>query len=90
MFATGYARSLAARFSHFRLEGDGKTRISSSLQGYQVLYTALVAGREMWGRDVMLLPGRYGAREGVVVEMLSSEPATVSLPVASPACSKRH
>jgi hypothetical protein len=31
----------------------------------------------------MLLPHRPGARAGVVIEMLSSEPATISLPVAS-------
>ncbi len=37
----------------------------------------------MYGRDVMLLPSGHNAREGVVVEMLSSEPASVSKPVAS-------
>jgi len=81
--AADYVHALAARFADFRMEGEGKTRISSSLQGYEVLYTALVAGREMWGRDVMLLPHRPGARAGVTIEMLSSEPATISLPVAS-------
>jgi hypothetical protein len=83
LFATGYAHTLAARFSHFRLEGEGKTRISSTLAGYDVLYSALVNGRTMYGRNVMLLPSARGAREGVVIEMLSSEPATISLPVAS-------
>ena len=48
-----------------------------------MLYTALVDGRTMYGRNVMLLPGGRGAREGVVLEMMSSEPATISLPVAS-------
>ncbi len=83
LFATGYTRKLAHNLSHFRLEGEGKTRISSTLSGYDVLYTALVDGRTMYGRNVMLLPGGRGAREGVVLEMLSSEPATISLPVAS-------
>jgi hypothetical protein len=83
LFATGYTRTLAGRLSHFRLEGEGKTRISSTLSGYDVLYTALVDGRTMYGRNVMLLPGGPGVREGVVLEMLSSEPATISLPVAS-------
>jgi hypothetical protein len=83
LFATGYTRTLARNLSHFRLEGEGKTRISSTLSGYDVLYTALVDGRTMYGRNVMLLPGGRGAREGVVLEMLSSEPATISLPVAS-------
>jgi len=48
-----------------------------------VLYSARVDGRKVWGRDVMLLPERRGAREGVVIEMLTSQPATVSKPVAS-------
>jgi len=81
--AAGYVHTLAARFAGFRVEGEGKTRISSSLQGYEVLYTARVAGREMWGRDVMLLPRGRAVRAGVVIEMLSDEPATISLPVAS-------
>jgi hypothetical protein len=83
VFATGYTNALARRLSHFRLEGEGKTRISSTLAGYDVLYTALVDGRTMYGRNVMLLPGGHGVREGVVLEMLSAEPATISLPVAS-------
>jgi hypothetical protein len=83
LFATGYIHTLAKRFSDFRLEGEGKTRISSTLAGYDVLYKAFVGGREMYGRDVMLLPGGHDAREGVVIEMLSVESASVSKPVAS-------
>lgn len=81
--AVFYTHTLAGRFADFRIEGEGKTRISSSLQGYQVLYSALVAGRKMYGRDVMLLPTKQGAREGVVIEMLSTEEATPSAPVGN-------
>jgi hypothetical protein len=81
--AAAYTRTLATRFPAFRLEGEGKTRISSTLAGYQVLYTALLDGRRLYGRDVILIPPHRGASEGVVVEMLSSEPASVSKPVAS-------
>ncbi len=83
LFAAGYTRTLAQRFVGFRLEGEGKTRISSTLGGYDVLYSAIVDGRKMYGRDVMLLPPRSGVREGVVIEMLSSQPASVSKPVAN-------
>lgn len=83
VFAAGYTHTLAARFAHFRFEGEGKTRISSTLGGYEVLYSAVVDGRTMHGRDVMLLPEHSGVRAGVVVEMLTSEPVTVSEPVAS-------
>jgi hypothetical protein len=78
-----YTRKLAARFPDFRQEGEGKTRISSTLAGYEVLYTARVNGQKLYGRDVILIPPRRGAREGVVVEMLSDESASISKPVAS-------
>ncbi len=81
--AAAYTRTLATRFPAFRLEGEGKTRISSTLAGYQVLYSALVNGQRLYGRDVILVPPHHGASKGVVVEMLSSEPASVSKPVAS-------
>lgn len=81
--AAAYVQELAHRFSRFRFEGEGKTRISSTLGGYEVLYSASIEGHPMHGRDVMLVPGRPGVREGVVVEMLSTEPVTVSKPVAS-------
>lgn len=81
--ATGYTHTLAHRFSGFKLEGEGKTRITSTLAGYEVLYKAIVGGREMNGRDVMLIPGGHDVREGVVIEMLSNEPASISKPVAS-------
>ena len=51
--------------------------------GYDVRYSATVAGRRIYGRDVMLLPPGPGVREGVVIEMLSNEPASASNPVAS-------
>jgi hypothetical protein len=81
--AAAYTNKLAIRFHGFRLEGEGKTRISSTLAGYQVLYSALLDGQELYGRDVILIPPHQGASKGVVVEMLSNEPASVSKPVAS-------
>jgi hypothetical protein len=83
VFAAGYTHTLARRFARFRFEGEGKTRISSTLGGYEVLYSAFLDGRRVHGRDVMLLPEHAGARQGVVVEMLTSQPVTVSEPVAS-------
>jgi hypothetical protein len=83
LYATSYVRVLTGRFADFRLEGEGKTRISSTLGGYNVLYSARIEGHKMYGRDVMLLPERRDAREGVVIEMLSSEKASVAKPVAS-------
>jgi hypothetical protein len=83
LFAAGYARALAQRFSGFTLEGEGKTRISSTLAGYDVFYRARVDGRTVSGRDVLLLPERVGEREGVAIEMLSGQRASVAKPVGS-------
>ena len=47
-----------------------------------VFYTAVLEGQTMWGRDVLLLPERPGAREGVDIVMLTSPTANsqVKLP----------
>jgi hypothetical protein len=75
LYAAGYIRSLALRYGDFHLRGEGKTRISASLSGYDVIYSAEVEGRTMWGRDVLLLPERAGARQGVDLVMLTSPTA---------------
>ena len=46
----------------FALRGEGKTTVNKSLSGYEVLYTADVEGRAMYGRDVLLLPERARVR----------------------------
>jgi hypothetical protein len=82
LYATGFIRTLSGRLRGFEFRGEGKTRVNNTLTGYQVLYTADVQGEEMYGRDVMLVPPRAGAREGVVVSMLTSP--TASAQVTSP------
>src|ERR1700722_7758029 len=42
--AAAYVQTLAHRFVGFRFEGEGKTRISSTLGGYEVLYSAPIDG----------------------------------------------
>jgi hypothetical protein len=86
LYAAGYIRSLRGRYAGFVLRGEGKTRVNA-VPAYQVLYTAVVQGRTMYGRDVLLLPQRPGAREGVEIVMLTSPSAnsqvTSPLEVAS-------
>jgi hypothetical protein len=82
LYAASYERVLERRYRGFVLRGEGKTRVSSNLVGYQVLYTAEVEGREVYGRDVLLLPRGKGAREGVDIVMLTS--TTASAQVTSP------
>jgi hypothetical protein len=83
LLAAGYTRALARRFPNFELKGEGKTRITSTLAGYDVRYSALVHGHTMYGRDVMLVPPGQEVREGVVLEMLTDEHASVARPVAN-------
>lgn len=81
LYAAGYIRGLRSRYSDFALRGEGKTRVNT-VPAYNVLYTARVAGRTMYGRDVLLLPQRPGAREGLEIVMLTSP--TASSQVTSP------
>jgi hypothetical protein len=86
LYASGYIARLRGKYSDFVLRGEGKTRVNT-VPGYNVLYTATVEGREMYGRDVLLLPERPGVRDGVALEMLTSPSAdakvTSPLEVAS-------
>jgi hypothetical protein len=74
LYASGHIPLLASRYAGFVLRGEGKTRVSAG-PAYQILYTAIVEGRPMYGRDVLLLPERAGAREGVEIVMLTSPTA---------------
>ncbi len=75
VYATGYARSLPARFPGLERTGEGKTRVNK-VPAYQVLYKVRIDGREMYGRNVLLLPERPGARRGVEIVMLTARGAT--------------
>jgi hypothetical protein len=84
LFAVGYIRGLEAGHRGFELRGEGSTQIDSvaPYTTYNVFYTAEVQGREMYGRDVLLLPERPGARRGVTIAMLTA--ATGNRQVTSP------
>jgi hypothetical protein len=68
------------------LRGEGKTRVNT-VPAYNIFYTAMLEGRQMYGRDVLLLAERQGVRDGVAIEMLTSPSAnskvTSPLEVAS-------
>lgn len=82
IYAAGYIRALSRHSREFALRGEGKTRISNTLTGYQVAYSEDVEGREMYARNVLLLPERPGVREGVIIAMLASSAASAQ--VSSP------
>lgn len=76
LYVAGHVRALSRANPGFALRGEGRTKVNNSLTGYQVLYTAEVEGREMYAREVLLLPERAGVREGVDVVMLTSPAAS--------------
>ncbi len=82
VYANEYIRTLERRYEDFELRGEGKSRVNVNMTGYQVLYTAKVDGETVYGRDVLLVPPRAGAREGVVVVMWTS--TTTSPRIDSP------
>jgi hypothetical protein len=81
LYAAGYIRSLANHDASFVLRGEGKTRVNT-VPAYHVFYTTVVDGQMVWGRDVLLVPDRPGAREGVDIVMLTSPSASAQ--VSSP------
>jgi hypothetical protein len=81
LYAASYIRALRSRDADFVLRGEGKTRVNT-VPAYQVVYTTRVAGRTMFGRDVLLVAQRPGEREGVNIVMLTSP--TANAQVTSP------
>jgi hypothetical protein len=72
IYAAGYIRALSRRYPGFALRAEGKTMLNNTLSGYQVAYAAEVEGREMYGRNILLVPEGAGVREGVIVVALAS------------------
>jgi hypothetical protein len=95
LYASGYLGSLAARYQHFVLVGQGPVRTSAfgsweelppstiyyHVPTYTIAFTARVQGRLVYGRDVWLVPNRPGAREGVEIRMLSAARAHAGSPL---------
>jgi len=71
LYAASYIHALESRDPDFDLLSEGKTRIST-VPGYTIFYTTRMDGREMYGRDVLLLPEKSGVRKGVDIKMLTS------------------
>jgi len=74
LYAAGHSKVLAQRDPQLVLRGEGKTRVNT-VPAYNIFYTTVVEGRVMYGRNVLLLPEKSGAREGVEIVMLTSPTA---------------
>jgi hypothetical protein len=80
LYAATYVEGLRHRYAGFVLHGEGKTRVNT-VPAYDIAYTAQIAGRTVYGRDVLLLPERTGVRAGVHITMLSSPSPQVTSPL---------
>ena len=78
LYAAGYIRALGQRYPGFELRGEGKTKVNN-MPAYHVFYRALVEGRHVYGRDVLIVPERQGARDGVDIVMLTPFPRASKL-----------
>jgi hypothetical protein len=74
LYAAGYLAVIGRRYPHFVLRGEGKTKINT-VPAYDIFYTTVLNGQLMFGRDVLLLPPRPGAREGVDIVILTAKTA---------------
>lgn len=70
LYASGFIGTLSRRYAGFVLRSEGKTRVNK-VPAYDVVYTALIDGQKMYGRDVLLLPEGEGVRSGVDIAMLA-------------------
>jgi hypothetical protein len=75
IYASAYIERARRSDPSFVLRGEGKA-IVNSMPAYDVLYTRRIEGREVYGRDLLLLPQRAGAREGVAIVMLTAPGVT--------------
>ncbi len=78
LYASGYIRELSSRYRDFVPLGEGKTRVNT-VPGYNIFYTATVQGQKVLGREILLLPERPGARDGVDLVMLTSPTANAQV-----------
>ncbi|MEA2273319.1 MAG: hypothetical protein QOI98_2027 [Solirubrobacteraceae bacterium] len=82
-FAESYIASLARQLKGFQRAcdgcGEGKARINE-VPGYSINFQAKLGNRTLYGRDVMLVNGGPGTRDGVILEMRATPAAKVAGP----------
>ncbi|MGH2864480.1 MAG: hypothetical protein ACRDJX_04430, partial [Solirubrobacteraceae bacterium] len=79
LYATSYVKALSRRYSDFALSGEGRSRINNTLSGYQVAYSAVIDGEQMYGRDILMVPEGSGVRDGVVIRILAAKSANAQV-----------
>jgi hypothetical protein len=78
-FATQYERTLARRFDSVQVVEEDRQRVVNEI-AYAIFFTAKQGARRLYGRDVILPNPKPGARDGVVLEMISTPAAGTGIP----------
>ena len=68
VYADGYKQQLRRTSTAFRLHDEGSARVND-VPGYQLGFRTGLPGHFTYGRDMLLLPGDEGVREGVVLKL---------------------
>ncbi len=64
VYSVGLIRALERSYTRFALRGEGKSTVNG-VPAYNIYFSARVDGQTMYGRRVLLLPQRAGARDGL-------------------------
>jgi hypothetical protein len=75
IYAAAYIRRQRRLVGGFVFRGEGKTKVNT-VPAYDVLYTRRVGGEEIYERDILLLPERQGARDGVDILLMTAAGAS--------------
>jgi hypothetical protein len=79
LYVGNYLQTLPRLYANYSFFAEGKIRINGQ-NAYQVQYYLTVGGRRQFGRDVLFLPQRAGAREGAIAVLHTVPTAKVKDP----------
>src|SRR4051812_17653219 len=77
VYENGYERSLRRGAPNFRLNDQGSARVNDA-QGYQLGFRTGPPGRFTWGRDMLLVPGDEGVRDGVLIKLRQTKAGSLT------------
>lgn len=80
LYTTGLIDQLGRTYERFAMRGEGKSTVNG-VAAYNVYFSARPEGQTMYGREVLLLPQRRGAREGIQITMLTVPSASTRSPL---------
>jgi hypothetical protein len=80
LYTTGLIERLSRAYQSFALRGEGKSTVNG-VPAYNVYFSARREGQTMYGREVLLLPERRGAREGIQITLLTVPSSSTRSPL---------